>query len=128
VRAAEVPAVPVDGSDSGICRLLVSGDRPLHLLEFEGLPTAYLDYFEHEGFELIHVTGGCVEVDIDGSFTTLGPGDSMTYSSRQPHRFRSIGPDVARLMLFETTPARAAAAQDATTAVDRRLRHVEAAP
>jgi len=121
VRAGEVPSVAIAGSDAGICRLLLAGDSPVHLLEFDGLPTEFLDYFEHDGFEVVHVMSGSVDVEVDGSVTTLGPGDSMAYASRTPHRFRSAGPDPARLFMFEATPARREG-QHVTTRMTRRRR------
>lgn len=122
VRAGDVPSVAIAGSDAGTCRLLLAGDSPVHLLEFDGLPNEFLDYFEHDGFEVVHVTAGSVEVEVDGSVTTLGPGDSMAYSSSSPHRFRSIGVPTARVLLFEAAPARSDG-QHVTTRTARRRRN-----
>lgn len=122
VRAGDVPAVAIAGSDAGTCRLLLAGDSPVHLLEFDGLPEEFLDFFEHDGFEVVHVTAGAVEVEVDGAVTALGPGDSMAYASRSPHRFRSTGAEPARVLLFETTSARRDG-QHVTTRMPRHRRN-----
>lgn len=107
VRAGDVQSVGIAGSDGdGTCRLLLAGESPVHLLEFDGLPATFLDYFEHDGFEAIHVVAGAVEVDLAGTVTALGPGDSMAYDSRSPHRFRSAGTASVRALLFETARTR----------------------
>lgn len=121
VRAGDVPSVAIAGSDAGTCRLLLAGDSPVHLLEFDGLPDEFLDYFEHDGFEVVHVTAGSVEIEVDGAVTRLGPGDSMAYASSSPHRFRSIGTQTARVLLFEAAAARRDG-QHVTTRLPRRRR------
>lgn len=105
VRASEVRTVEI-AEGAGTCRLLLAGENPLHLVEFDGLPAEFLDYFEHDGFEVIHVVGGTVEVDLAGDITSLEAGDSMTYPSSTPHRFRSVGTDRARALLFEAARVR----------------------
>jgi quercetin dioxygenase-like cupin family protein/DNA-binding XRE family transcriptional regulator len=83
-------------------RLLLPGDTPFHVLEFVGLPTEFLDYWEHDGFESIYVLAGEVEVDIDGTSSTVRQGDFMSYPAQLPHRHRSTcGPD-ARVLMIET--------------------------
>ena len=102
VRAGEVQTVDIaEPGAEGTCRLLLPGEAPVHLLEFVGLPRRFLDYFEHDGFEVIHVVAGAIEVDLDGVVTQLGPGDSMAYASHAPHRFRSVGALTARVLLVE---------------------------
>ncbi len=84
------------------CHLLLAGDTPFHVLEFDGLPKEFVEYWEHDGFEAIYVIDGRVEVDIDGELSRLGPGDFLSYSSRLPHRLRSISRQRARVLLVET--------------------------
>ena len=45
---------------------------------------------------------GVAEVEVDGVVTALAAGDWMAYASRSPHRFRSVGIGVARVLLVET--------------------------
>ena len=54
-----------------------------------------------DGYEVIHVVAGVAEVEVDGVVTALAEGDSMAYASRSPHRFRSVGIGVARVLLVE---------------------------
>ncbi len=104
VRADDVRLVDVDANPTeSICHLLLAGNAPFHLLEFDGLPGAFLEYFTHDGFEATYVISGRVEIDIGGTVTTLGPGDSISYASRLPHRLRSIGKRRASVLLIETT-------------------------
>ena len=103
VRAADVRLVDVDSSPTeSTCHLLLAGGAPFHLLEFDGLPSEFLEYFTHDGFEATYVIRGHVEIDIDGTITRLGPGDSISYPSRLPHRLRSTGKQRSRVLLIET--------------------------
>lgn len=111
VRANEVRMVDVHSdadatASESICQLLIAGDAPFHMLEFDGLPTAFLDYFSHDGFEATYVIAGRMEIDIDGTITELGPGDSISYSSRLPHRLRAAGTRRSRVLLIETAVER----------------------
>ncbi|CAB4558706.1 MAG: helix-turn-helix domain-containing protein [Actinomycetes bacterium] len=97
VRASDVPGgVPT-------YRPLVAGDAPFHVVEFTELPFDFVDAWTHEGFEAAYVVRGRVEVDVGGTITRLGAGDSMSYDARLPHRHRSIGRRAARLLLIETS-------------------------
>ena len=103
VRADEVRVVDVSSaSTESSCHLLLAGDAPFHMLEFDGLPAEYLDYWEHEGFEAVYVIVGSVEVDVAGQISTLGVGDVLSYSARLPHRLRSVSSQRARVLLIET--------------------------
>jgi transcriptional regulator with XRE-family HTH domain len=103
VRAGEETVVDVTGTaDESKCHLKLAGNAPFHVLEFEGLPTEFLGYWEHEGFEALYVIDGRIEIDLDGDVSELGPGDFMSYQSRTPHRLRSVAKRKARVMLIET--------------------------
>ena len=103
VRAEDGRVVEVSSeSTESICHLLIAGDAPFHLLEFDGLPNEFLEYFAHDGFEAVYVTRGRVEIDVDGDVTVLRPGDSVSYPSRLPHRLRSVGKTRANALLIET--------------------------
>lgn len=84
-------------------RPLVAGDAPFHVVEFTELPFDFVDAWQHEGFEAAYVVSGRVEIDVDGILTELGPGDSVSYDARRPHRHRSLGRRPARLLLVETS-------------------------
>lgn len=103
LRSQDVRVVDVTGTASeSACHLLLAGDAPFHVLEFDGLPAEYLDYWEHDGFEAVYVIAGHIEVDIAGDVKALGAGDFLSYSSRLPHRLRSVSPTRARVLLIET--------------------------
>jgi transcriptional regulator with XRE-family HTH domain len=93
------------GDDAGIpsYRPLVTGDAPFHLVEFTDLPRAFVDAWEHDGFEAAYVVAGTVEIDVAGTITRLEAGDSASYDARLPHRHRTVGEAPARLLLIETS-------------------------
>jgi transcriptional regulator with XRE-family HTH domain len=102
-RAADARLVEVDATVAqSTCHVLLAGAAPFHLLEFDGLPTEFLEYFEHDGFEATYVMSGRVEIDIAGTVSQLEAGDTISYPSRLPHRLRSIGKKRARVLLIET--------------------------
>lgn len=106
VRANEVQIVQIDGTVSqSTCHVLIGGDAPFHLLEFDGLPTEFLDYFEHDGFEAAYVIRGRVEIDIAGDVSTLNTGDTISYPAQMPHRLRAVGKRPVRVLLIETKVA-----------------------
>lgn len=110
VRADKMPMVDVHADTSiaseSICHLLIAGDAPFHLLEFDGLPSDFLDYFSHDGFEATYVISGRIDIDIDGTVTELRPGDSVSYSARLPHRLRAHGKRRSRVLMIETAVER----------------------
>jgi quercetin dioxygenase-like cupin family protein len=106
VRAKEVQTLEVDATDSpSTCHVLLGGEAPFHLLEFDGLPGEFLEYFEHDGFEAAYVIRGRVEADLGGEISMLNVGDSISYSARLPHRFRAVGKRPVKLLLVETKMA-----------------------
>lgn len=103
LRAGEEQVVDVTGTGSeSACHMLLAGTAPFHVLEFEGLPAEFLDYWEHDGFEAIYVIDGTIEVDLDGTISSLRAGDFFSYPSRLPHRLRSVSKRRARVLLIET--------------------------
>lgn len=103
VVRADDPDVPsIDTSGESLRRLLLSGDTPFHVVEFRGLSTRFLERWQHDGFEAIHVLQGPVDVDVDGTVSTLATGDFMSYPADLPHRYRSPLGAEARLLLIET--------------------------
>jgi quercetin dioxygenase-like cupin family protein len=106
VRADQVQVVPIDGTVSqSTCHVLLGGDAPFHMLEFEGLPNEFLEYFEHDGFEAAYVIRGRVEIDIAGEVTALSAGDTISYPAQMPHRLRAVGKRPVRVLLIETKVA-----------------------
>ena len=92
-----------DAGGPSTYRPLVAGDAPFHVVEFTRLPSEFVEAWVHDGFEAAYVISGRVEIDVDGTVTQLGPGDSVSYDARLPHRHRSLGRKPARLLLIETS-------------------------
>jgi transcriptional regulator with XRE-family HTH domain len=106
VRAAAVQVIDVDQSaPQSACHVLLGGDAPFHIVEFDGLPTEFLEYFQHDGFEAVYAIRGRVEIDIDGTVSVLNAGDSISYPARLPHRLRAIGKRRVQVLLIETKVA-----------------------
>ena len=105
VRADDVRIVDVGTVEpaESTCHLLLAGDAPFRLLEFDGLPSEFIEYFAHDGFEATYVIAGRVQIDIAGEITDLSPGDSISYPARMPHRLRALGKRRASVLMIETT-------------------------
>lgn len=105
VRADDVRIVDVGTSEpaESTCHMLLAGDAPFRLLEFDGLPSEFIEYFAHDGFEATYVIAGRVQIDVAGEITDLGPGDSISYPARLPHRLRALGKRRASVLMIETT-------------------------
>ena len=58
----------------------------------------------HDGEEGGVVVQGRVEVTVGDQVRVLGPGEAYYFESRQPHRFRNVGPDTAILVSANTPP------------------------
>lgn len=104
VRADDVRTVDVGNREpaESVCHMLLAGEAPFRLLEFDGLPSEFIDYFAHDGFEATYVIAGRVQIDVAGEITELGPGDSISYPARLPHRLRSLGRRRASVLIIET--------------------------
>jgi transcriptional regulator with XRE-family HTH domain len=103
VRGGAARAVDVSGTDASMCHLLVAGDVPFHVLEFVGLPSEFLERWEHPGFEAAYVIAGQVEIDVAGEIRALGAGDLLSYPASSPHRLRGRSAD-ARVLLIASHP------------------------
>ena len=105
VRADDVRIVDVGTREpaESTCHMLLAGDAPFRLLEFDGLPSEFIEYFAHDGFEATYVIAGRVQIDVAGEITDLGPGDSISYPARLPHRLRALGKRRASVLMIETT-------------------------
>jgi transcriptional regulator with XRE-family HTH domain len=102
VRAGAADAPAIDTVGESLRRLLLPGDSPFHVIELRGLATDFLESWQHEGFEALYVLAGPVDVEIDGTLTSLDTGDFMSYPADLPHRYRSALGANARVLLIET--------------------------
>lgn len=102
VRSGSLSPIDEVGDLNWHPKPLVAGGAPLSAVEFESLPRAFPDYVQHDGFEFVYVVKGGADIDVGGEVTQLGPGDSMSYLARIPHRFRIAGRASVRLLLVET--------------------------
>jgi quercetin dioxygenase-like cupin family protein len=98
-----------DDESGSVVNLLLAGDAPFHVLEFESLPREFREYWRHDGFEATSVLAGEIEIDLDGVVSTMRAGDFVSYPAGVPHRLRCPSGGPVRVMLIET---RVAAAQD----------------
>ena len=105
-------AVPLDDVplSHAIIRMLMPGNAPVHLVEFDGLPTEFMETWSHEGFEVAYVVAGEVEAEVDGRITRLAAGGVLSYDAALPHRYRGVGAHRARLLLIEVPGAHGARA------------------
>ncbi|MFT7759343.1 UNVERIFIED_CONTAM: cupin domain-containing protein, partial [Salmonella enterica subsp. enterica serovar Enteritidis] len=58
----------------------------------------------HEGEEGGVVISGRIVVSVDDQRRILGPGDAYYFESRQPHRFRCVGPNPCEVVSACTPP------------------------
>lgn len=56
-------------------------------------------FFEHEGEEFLFILSGRVEWQIGHSRHELGPGDSVYFDARLPHRGRSLGGEATAIVV-----------------------------
>ena len=107
VVATRDSAASVRATDdvSSIVRVLLSGSSPVHLVEYDGLPTEFAEWWEHDGFEVAYVVAGEVESEVGGALSRLGAGDAVSYPAHLPHRHRSVGAVPARLLVIEMPTA-----------------------
>ena len=88
----------------GAVRSVVAGDRGLTAMEFRGVPLQFGQYYDHPGEELYLVVRGRVAVDLDGEMIELGPGDTLCYDGRVPHRSRvGAGADPDDVLVYLVT-------------------------
>lgn len=81
---------------------LLPAEAPFRMVEFDSLPTQFLEYLDHEGFEAIYVLSGTVDVDLDGSVHSVNAGEHISYDTTIPHRMRSAGDTMATAILIES--------------------------
>lgn len=103
VRAGAATAFPQLGTaKSGFSRLLVPGAAAFYPQEQIQQLSEFADYYCHDQDEWVYVISGWIEVDLgDGRRVELRDGDSLYYAGGIPHRWRSPGGDVARLLIVQ---------------------------
>jgi transcriptional regulator with XRE-family HTH domain len=107
---AAVPLESIGGDRDAVVRMLMPGDARAHLVEFDGLPEEFMEYWSHDGFEVAYVVAGEVEAEVDGRITRLAAGGVLSYDASLPHRYRGVGAHRARLLLIEVPGAHGARA------------------
>lgn len=58
----------------------------------------------HDGEEAGLVIKGQIEVTVGDRKAVLGPGDAYAFKSREPHRFRNVGPEPCEIVSACTPP------------------------
>lgn len=53
------------------------------------------EVMSHEGEEFVYLVCGTMRYEVDGVPYLLGPGDTLHFESRKPHRGDNVGPDTA---------------------------------
>jgi quercetin dioxygenase-like cupin family protein len=105
VRNGPDEGPPVD-SPGGTVRTLVRGERAMLPVEYTGAPSAFDEYFRHDGEEFVYVMRGLIEVDIEGELHVAAAGDSIYYAGGLRHRWRSISDEEVRLVVVQQNPLR----------------------
>ena len=110
-RAADHPTI-VLGSGPRWSRLTAGGEENAEFLEVVYAPQTArpAEDIRHEGREYGIVIAGELTVEVEGARTTLGPGDSIVFDSKRPHRFWNDSDGEVRAIWFvrDTLPGEAA--------------------
>lgn len=104
MRSDEGVVLPQEGDAIGYARLLVGGSAAFYPQEQVLSRRAYADYFQHPQDEWVYVVTGEIEVDLgDSTFVELRTGDSLYYAGGIPHRWRLVGPDIAKVLVVQAS-------------------------
>jgi transcriptional regulator with XRE-family HTH domain len=91
VRAADRARLdPSARHVGGELRPIPLGTPRLHAFEVLDPPAAWGEWYQHDGDEAVFVLDGTIELDVDGRVERLGPGDTICYPGKVPHRTRSV--------------------------------------
>lgn len=102
VRSADASVVVLDrGPDSSV-RLVLPGEAPFRVLEFDGLPAEFDEWWQHHGFEGVYVVEGSVELQVDDERFRLERGDFASYPADRVHRLRALDGSSPRVLMIET--------------------------
>ena len=102
-----VEVAPQSGaSDVSLRQLGNASTHTLQLLDETYPPQADTgpELMSHAGEEAGVVIEGQIEVTVGDSIRVLGAGDGYLFDSRQPHRFRNLGPETCRIISVCTPP------------------------
>lgn len=106
VRAGKRPTI--DYGNLGVTDFLLvpNLDRSLELLLCVLEPGASngLDAYTHKGEEAGFLLSGSLELWVDNEKYRLDEGDSFTFASTRPHRYRNPGPGTTRVIWAITPP------------------------
>jgi transcriptional regulator with XRE-family HTH domain len=105
VRHTEARTVRADDRTESVCHLLLAGEAPFHVLEYDGLPSEFREPWVHEGYEATYVLSGTIEIDLAATVSRLEAGDLLSYPATIPHRLRAVGRRRARVLMIETGTA-----------------------
>ena len=104
VRSDEGATLPQEDDGAGYARLLVGANAAFYPQERVLSRRQYADYFQHEQDEWVYVVAGAIEVDLaDGKYIELREGDSLYYAGDIPHRWRLVGPDIAKVIVVQAS-------------------------
>lgn len=110
MRGDEVPTVDAGGMSVQILtpRAMVPG---LYAARYR-LSASDVEPARHEGHDWVYVLSGRLHIDFDQGAMTLLPGDSVSFSSRVPHRLSALGEEPAEFLAVGATlpPSRDGAA------------------
>jgi mannose-6-phosphate isomerase-like protein (cupin superfamily)/DNA-binding XRE family transcriptional regulator len=100
-RATQHPAIKLS-SGPRWSRLTAVGEPRAEFLEVVYAPgtAAPAEHIHHEGREYGVIISGTLSVEVDGTTTTLEPGDSIVFDSRLAHRFWNAGDAEVRAIWF----------------------------
>ncbi len=60
--------------------------------------------FSHAGEDVVHVTAGVLDVEVGDVWHKVGPGDTLSFASELPHRWRNAGKSKARAIWISSPP------------------------
>ena len=69
-------------------------------------PGANSEAWQFNGEIVLLIESGEIELEIDGESYKAGPGDSVHFETTSPHRWRAIGGDPVRAIVFALLPER----------------------
>jgi transcriptional regulator with XRE-family HTH domain len=101
---------PINFGGEGVSEHLLTpgGDRRIQVIQSEIAPgggAGEEQYALSGDAEFVHVLRGVLELVVQGDTYLLGPGDSMTFSPRDPHTWRNKSTDEDALVLWVLTPS-----------------------
>jgi quercetin dioxygenase-like cupin family protein len=108
IRAAERSPVEFGGQGVTEYQLTPAGERRVLVLMSEIAPgggSGEEDYVLDADVEVAHVLDGTLDVDLDGTRHRLSSGDSLTFESRTPHRWRNPSSALPTRVMWVLVPA-----------------------